>query len=86
MSGEDYMNEVFNAYQTHDREMAEAKKLYDDARKEVKRYDQNGIGALVQMANEILPFYANQMKSRKENRWVILSLSKIALQRSSLKE
>jgi len=65
MSGEDYLREVFNAYQTHDREMAQAKKLYDDAKKEVKRYDTHGIGALVQMANEIVPFYAEQMKEQK---------------------
>jgi hypothetical protein len=65
MSGEDYLKEVFNAYQTHDREMAQAKKLYDDAKKEVKEYDQNGIGALVQMANEIVPFYTKQMKEQE---------------------
>lgn len=66
MSGEDYLNEVFNAYQTHDREMAQAKKLYDKEKKKVKRYDQDGIGALVQMANEVLPFYAKQMKENPE--------------------
>ena len=65
MSGEDYLNEVFNAYQTHDREMAQAKKAYDEAMEEVKQYDQDGIGALAQMANEILPFYAKQMKEQK---------------------
>lgn len=65
MSGEDYLNEVFNAYQTHDREMAQAKKAYNEAQKNVKQYDQNGLGALVQMAGEILPFYSKQMKEQK---------------------
>lgn len=65
MSGEDYLNEVFNAYQTHDREMAQLKEAYDKAKENVKQYDQNGIGALVQMANEILPFYVKQMKEQK---------------------
>lgn len=65
MSGEDYLNEVFNAYQTYDREMAQLKEAYDKAKENVKQYDTQGIGALVQMANEIVPFYTKQMKEQK---------------------